>query len=446
LRRRSKQQNNKERVMETNQELITANEFLPTPEDASHSYAVGTAQASQEVLGAIFAAKRFPRDEYRAFNAIIKACQRMSLAESATYLYPRGGTDVTGPSIRLAEVLAASWGNIDYGIRELEQHDGYSEMQAYAWDLETNVRRTINFTVKHERFTRDGSYDLTDPRDIYEMTANQGARRVRACILALIPADVREKAVVMCKQTIAKGGGAPLEDLVKKLVVQFGTVGVTVEMLEKKIGHKLEEVSPEEYANLRATYNMIKDNMSSRDQFFGGQSSKPLVQAPKPKEKGKKKGGESKGPSKKAENKAETASQQQEPAKTEQKEVIQEPSQTRPPESPSEPGPEAGQQQDSEPEQVDTAAAEPIAEPELPLSPPVQKEAGNPVLPEEVPAGAFQVECAKRVAQLGWNAERLSTELQTYFGVTSLIEVELKNRVAVLKHLRQLVEQAKGSG
>ena len=59
-------------------------------------------------------------------------------------------------------------GNIDYGIIELEQKDGKSEMMAYAWDLETNTRVTKIFGVEHKRDTRNGSYALTDSRDIYE--------------------------------------------------------------------------------------------------------------------------------------------------------------------------------------------------------------------------------------------------------------------------------------
>ena len=80
---------------------------------------------------------------------------------------------VTGPSIRLAEVLAQNWGNLDFGIVELEQRFGESSMLAYAWDLETNTRQTKVFTVKHKRRARGADVSLTDPRDIYEMTEEE---------------------------------------------------------------------------------------------------------------------------------------------------------------------------------------------------------------------------------------------------------------------------------
>ena len=53
--------------------------------------------------------------------------------------------------IRLAEELARCWGNIDYGLRELSRRAGESEMEAYAWDLETNTMSSQKFTVKHIR-------------------------------------------------------------------------------------------------------------------------------------------------------------------------------------------------------------------------------------------------------------------------------------------------------
>ena len=138
---------------------------------------------AQEVQGAMVIAKRFPRDEVESFNRIMQSCKRKSLAESAMYEYPRGGTKVSGPSIRLAEAMAQNWGNIDFGITELEQKNGESQVMAYAWDLETNTRQVKIFSVPHVRGTKKGNVPLTDPRDVYEMVANQGARRLRSCIL-----------------------------------------------------------------------------------------------------------------------------------------------------------------------------------------------------------------------------------------------------------------------
>ncbi|BEI75849.1 hypothetical protein Rumi2_11580 [[Ruminococcus] torques] len=60
---------------------------------------------AQEVQGAMVIAKRFPRDEVESFNRIMQSCKRKSLAESAMYEYPRGGTKVSGP----LSVLPKQW-------------------------------------------------------------------------------------------------------------------------------------------------------------------------------------------------------------------------------------------------------------------------------------------------------------------------------------------------
>lgn len=116
---------------------------------------------AQEVQAAMVIAKKFPRNEVESFNRIMQACKRRSLAEQAMYEYPRGTTKVTGPSIRLAEAMAQNWGNIDFGITELEQRSGESQVMAYAWDLETNTRQTKIFAVPHVRSTKENFFNIT---------------------------------------------------------------------------------------------------------------------------------------------------------------------------------------------------------------------------------------------------------------------------------------------
>src|SRR5262249_53212112 len=79
------------------------------------------ARAVAEVQAAYVIAKKFPRDENQAYMKIINACKRPFLAEQAMYAYPKGGTLVNGPSIRLAEVMAQAWGNMEFGIKEVSQ-------------------------------------------------------------------------------------------------------------------------------------------------------------------------------------------------------------------------------------------------------------------------------------------------------------------------------------
>lgn len=246
--------------------------------------AIESARAVQEVQAAIIVAQRFRRDEVRAERRILDACKRLSLAERAQYAYPRGGVTVAGPSIRLAEVLARHWGNLHYGIRELSQSPGMSEMEAFCHDWETNVRATRVFQVKHIRWKKSaGAVKLQDPRDIYEMTANQGARRLRAAILEVIPGDIVDAALEQCNATLAGGGDEPLIDRIKKMTAAFEALGVSQEMIEARVGKKVSAILPVELVTLRNIYQSLKDNMSKIEDWFApGEAPPPKKTEPEP--------------------------------------------------------------------------------------------------------------------------------------------------------------------
>lgn len=224
-------------------------------------------RALAEVQGAIVLAKRFPRNQIEALDRIKTACQRHGLAEQALYSYSKGGTEITGPSIRLAEAIAQNWGNIQFGVKELEQRNGESTVQAFAWDMETNTRQTKEFQVKHERSTKKGKYALEDARDIYELVANQGARRLRACILGIIPGDIIEAAQTECESTLKAKADTSTEAL-KKLVSAFEAFKVTKEQIEKRIQRRLDTITPAQLIQLRKIYNSLKDGMSSPSDWF----------------------------------------------------------------------------------------------------------------------------------------------------------------------------------
>lgn len=236
-------------------------------------------RAMSEVQSAMVIAKRFRRDHQDALDRIEMACARQTLAEVALYEYSRGGTAITGPSIRLAEALAQSWGNLQFGIRELDQRDGVSTVEAFAWDLETNTRQSKTFQVAHKRFTKRGAYSLEDPRDIYEMVANQGARRLRACILGIIPGDVVESAVKQCEATLrTKAEVTP--ERIKSLLAKFAEHGITKEQIEKRIQRRIDAITPALMVNLGKIYNSLKDGMSVAADWFETEKKKDEDIAP----------------------------------------------------------------------------------------------------------------------------------------------------------------------
>jgi hypothetical protein len=177
----------------------------------------------------------------------------------------------------MAEALAQNWGNLQFGIRELEQRDGESTVEAFAWDLETNTRQCKVFQVQHIR--AKGEYvdgkktgrtintKLTDPRDIYEMVANNGARRVRACILGVIPGDVIEAAMKQCETTLhAKAEVTP--ERIKGLLEKFAAYKVTKAQIEGRIQRRIESMTAGQLVSLGKVYNSLKDGVSTVSDWF----------------------------------------------------------------------------------------------------------------------------------------------------------------------------------
>jgi hypothetical protein len=231
------------------------------------AYTPTNAREVSEVQSALVVAKKFPRNMVEVQDRIRNTCSRLSLAKAAVYQYARGGTDITGPSIRLAEAIAQCYGNMQFGVRELEQKGGESIVEAFAWDVESNTRATKTFKVPHMRYTKKGSYKLEDPRDIYEAVANQGARRMRACILGVIPGDITEDALDQCDKTM-KASVKITPELLLKIVAMFDEYKVSKEQIERKIQRRLEAISPAQVITLGNIYNSIKDGMSKADEWF----------------------------------------------------------------------------------------------------------------------------------------------------------------------------------
>ena len=230
--------------------------------------AIEASRAIAEAQGKLVIAKRFPRNEVAAYRKVAEACQRKGIAEKAFYKYNRGGSSVEGPTIRFAEELARCWGNIDYGIKELSQDDGKSEMQAYAWDLETNAMSVQNFTNPHIREVGGKAKPLTSQRDIYEINANMGARRLRARILAILPSDLVDMAITECKKTLAGRNDEPLIDRVKKMVIQFSKLGVSQEMIEARLKRRIDTMTADDFVDYIGIFNAIKQGESKVADWF----------------------------------------------------------------------------------------------------------------------------------------------------------------------------------
>jgi hypothetical protein len=240
-----------------------------------------------EVQVAVMMAKKFPRNKIEAKEKLITDCCREGLAQVSMYTYARGGTNIKGPSIRLAEAAKNAWGNMQSGWREITRTIvggvGMSEIEVFAWDTENNTRSSVTFTVNHWRDTKQGGYAIKEERDIYELCANQAARRERACILKMIDGDMIEAAVEQCEITLTTKVKVTPERIGTMVKAFLDNYGITQEQIEARVQRRIDAINAPLMISLTNIYNSLKDGMSKPQDWF---EAKPEEAGKEPPKKG----------------------------------------------------------------------------------------------------------------------------------------------------------------
>lgn len=97
-----------------------------------------------EVSQQLEAAHRWPRSIERfKKEAVGMATLDPVTAASCMYAVPRDGDTIEGKSVRLAEMCANAWGNLHVGARIVDIGAREVTAQAVAWDLEKNLRLSV---------------------------------------------------------------------------------------------------------------------------------------------------------------------------------------------------------------------------------------------------------------------------------------------------------------
>lgn len=249
------------------------------------------AKEQHEIQSAIIIAKRFPRDEDACFQKLMKAASRPSFAEDAAYSFPRGDTDVTGPSVNLAREAARIWGNIRYGLYIVRDDDGSRLIRGWCWDVETNMKNEFDDDFKKliqrkDKNTKETKWIICDDeRELRELTNRRGAILVRNAILQNLPKDLIEDALFQCRKTLEASAGDNPEGMRKRLLVDFGSINITVAQLEQKLGHPFAQSTPKEIAQLRSVCKSIQDGNTTWAEYIKEKDAeqKPVEDANKAK-------------------------------------------------------------------------------------------------------------------------------------------------------------------
>ena len=239
---------------------VAERDFTPHPVaggGVTQTTAVEQSRAVAEVQAAVVVAQQCPRDVDRAEAEMLASCSRLALAERAIYRVTNRGE---GPSVHLARELARIYGNVQFGVHELRRDDaaGVSEIQAFAWDVQANVRSTRTFQVPHQRMAGGKRKALVDLTDVYLNNQNIGSRAVRECIFTVLPTWFVEAAETRCRQTLRDGDGKPLKDRISEAVAAFASNGVSQAQLEDKLGRKREQWDAGNVASLVVLFQSLQ--------------------------------------------------------------------------------------------------------------------------------------------------------------------------------------------
>ena len=237
--------------------------------------AVATSHArEQHELQAMFTvAQSIGRNERAAWDRVMTSCERPTFADGALYAFPRGGQQISGPSVKMAREIMRAWTSIVVDSpRMVEVTADEVHIRAVAIDLVS-----CNRTAMEDRFARriqrkGKGWVMPDERDLRELINRRAAILERNCVLKLIPADVVEAATARVQATMVQVAAGDLDskraEVVKGILGAFGALGATREMLEAHIGRALDTITSTQLSELRSIYRSIQDgNTSLADHF-----------------------------------------------------------------------------------------------------------------------------------------------------------------------------------
>lgn len=227
-----------------------------------------------EIDIAIATARKYPQHSPDKLSQVKRdmisyATLDQETAESCFYSLPRGGKNIQGPSVRLAEIALACYGNIRAVTRILSSvPDGdhpHVIVQAVAIDLERNIQIGIE---KRRRITCKRSKNAVDEDDINLATNACSAVAFRDAVFKVIPGALIKPVFEQAKK-VAIGDAKTLVDRRSRCLDTFGKMGVSKERVLAKLGHKsLEEVNLDDIETMIGLHSAIKDGELSVDEAF----------------------------------------------------------------------------------------------------------------------------------------------------------------------------------
>jgi hypothetical protein len=219
-----------------------------------------------EVESQLDAAHRYPRSIGKFLKeATALATLTPEIAASCIYTLPRAGKAITGPSVRLAEIAASAYGNMHVATRVLDAEEKEIAAQGVAWDLEKNLRVTIE--ARRRITKKDGKTRYDD--DMINVTGNAAASiAFRNAIFRVVPRAYVQQ-VYNAARRVAVGDAKTLSARREGVMLNFGKLGVLKEQVLAKVGKvTVEDVGLDELEILIGIGTSIRDQGATIEEHF----------------------------------------------------------------------------------------------------------------------------------------------------------------------------------
>jgi len=221
----------------------------------------------------ISTAKQYPRNLSQVLNNIeTLATLDEETASACFYMLRRQGKLIEGPSVRMAEIIASSWGNIRVQSRIVANDGKMITAQGVCHDLESNY--AVSSEVKRRITGKDGR---TFSDDMQVVTGNAAcAIAMRNALFKVVPMALVKKVIAKAKK-VSLGEATSLEESRKKMIDYFQKIGVDQQHLFDYLSvEKIEEIDIDMVVELRGLATAIKEGTTTvQETFF----PKPVAEA-----------------------------------------------------------------------------------------------------------------------------------------------------------------------
>lgn len=210
-------------------------------------------------------AKQYPRNLSQVLNNIeTLACLDEETAASCFYILRRQGKAIEGPSVRMAEIIASSWGNIRVQARIIANDGKMITAQGVCHDLESNY--AVSSEVKR-RIT--DKYGKTYSEDMQVVTGNAAcAIAMRNALFKVVPSALIKKVINKAKK-VSLGQSMSLEDSRTKMLEYFKKINVDEKKLLDYLSiEKVDEIDMDMVVELRGLATAIKEGTTTVQETF----------------------------------------------------------------------------------------------------------------------------------------------------------------------------------